>query len=246
VIALAALALAGAAWVQLSCSAAARGRLDRIQAAAELASQRRRIAVVSPLRSPAMAAAVVGSACALLVGGMPGLVLGALVGVGVDRWLRRLEPLASRRRRERIAADLPIAAEILAACAVAGANVQDALAVTADTVGGPLGGYLRQVEHRLRLGTDPQLAWQASADVEPMLAVTITRSLDSGAPLADALLAVADRLRARHAALVRERVRAVGVRAAAPLGLCFLPAFVLVGVVPVVVSFARMLGPGSP
>jgi hypothetical protein len=33
--------------------------------------------------------------------------------------------------------------------------------------------------------------------------------------------------------------RAVAVRAAAPLGLCFLPAFVLLGVVPTVLGLAR-------
>jgi hypothetical protein len=32
------------------------------------------------------------------------------------------------------------------------------------------------------------------------------------------------------------KARAVGARAAAPLGLCFLPAFVLVAIVPIVVA----------
>jgi hypothetical protein len=35
-----------------------------------------------------------------------------------------------------------------------------------------------------------------------------------------------------------EAARSAGVRAVAPLGLCFLPAFVLVGVVPTVVGLA--------
>ena len=39
------------------------------------------------------------------------------------------------------------------------------------------------------------------------------------------------------------RARTVGVRAAAPLGLCLLPAFVLVGVVPLVAgTVASLLG----
>jgi hypothetical protein len=37
------------------------------------------------------------------------------------------------------------------------------------------------------------------------------------------------------------RARALGARAAAPLGLCFLPAFVLVGIVPVVAGVGPLL-----
>jgi hypothetical protein len=40
---------------------------------------------------------------------------------------------------------------------------------------------------------------------------------------------------------VEERARSVGVKAAVPLGLCLLPAFVLVGVVPLVVSLLTSL-----
>jgi pilus assembly protein TadC len=35
---------------------------------------------------------------------------------------------------------------------------------------------------------------------------------------------------------MEQSARSVGVHAAAPLGLCFLPAFVLVGIVPSIVS----------
>jgi hypothetical protein len=44
---------------------------------------------------------------------------------------------------------------------------------------------------------------------------------------------------ARRAA--EARARSLGARAAAPLGLCFLPAFVLVGVVPIVVTAGGFL-----
>jgi hypothetical protein len=40
---------------------------------------------------------------------------------------------------------------------------------------------------------------------------------------------------------VEERARGVGVRAAVPLGLCLLPSFVLLGVVPLVVSLLQSL-----
>jgi pilus assembly protein TadC len=52
-------------------------------------------------------------------------------------------------------------------------------------------------------------------------------------------LAADERERARWDAL--ERARRAGVQAVGPLAACFLPAFVLVGVLPVVVGVARSL-----
>ena len=46
----------------------------------------------------------------------------------------------------------------------------------------------------------------------------------------------ADELREQRRASARERARSVGVKTAAPLGLCFLPAFVLIGIVPTIIS----------
>ena len=68
------------------------------------------------------------------------------------------------------------------------------------------------------------------------LAVAVARSADSGAALVDALATAADDLRAQRRSQVEADARKVGVRLTAPLGLAFLPAFVLLGVVPVVVS----------
>ena len=64
------------------------------------------------------------------------------------------------------------------------------------------------------------------------------RSAQSGAPLSTVLARIAqDMRRDRHAA-VEVAARSAGVRAVAPLAACFLPAFLLVGVVPVVASLA--------
>jgi hypothetical protein len=50
---------------------------------------------------------------------------------------------------------------------------------------------------------------------------------------------LADELQADQRALVEDRARRVGVLAALPLGVCLLPAFMLLGIVPTV---AAMLG----
>ena len=62
------------------------------------------------------------------------------------------------------------------------------------------------------------------------------RAVESGASVADAMLRLADDQRRRSQAAVEGRARAVGVKAAVPLGLCLLPAFVLIGIVPLVVA----------
>jgi tight adherence protein B len=70
------------------------------------------------------------------------------------------------------------------------------------------------------------------------------RADESGARLATTLSGVAERAREdAHAATIAAARRA-GVAAVAPLGLCFLPAFLLIGVVPVVLGSAHGLLPG--
>jgi pilus assembly protein TadC len=70
------------------------------------------------------------------------------------------------------------------------------------------------------------------------LARAFIRSDSTGAPIAETVTAVADdqRLAARWSA--EAAARRAGVLAVGPLALCFLPAFVLTGVVPVIVAVA--------
>ena len=60
--------------------------------------------------------------------------------------------------------------------------------------------------------------------------------MESGASVADALHRLAEDLRVTQRAALEARARSVGVKAALPLGVCLLPAFILVGVVPLVVG----------
>ncbi len=94
---------------------------------------------------------------------------------------------------------------------------------------------------RLALGVPAATVWAdlaADPDLAP-LGRTMARAHDTGAPVVAAVERLADELAAAGRADVEDRARAVGVRAAVPLGLCLLPAFVLVGIVPLV---AGLLG----
>jgi hypothetical protein len=89
---------------------------------------------------------------------------------------------------------------------------------------------------RIALGVPPADVWGSLA-VEPALAPlgrTLARSARTGEPVADALERLGRELAARARAEVEDSARRVGVRAAVPLGLCLLPAFLLIGIVPVV------------
>ncbi|WP_026240477.1 hypothetical protein [Parafrankia discariae] len=73
-------------------------------------------------------------------------------------------------------------------------------------------------------------------------AAAIGRTESSGAKLAATLTRIGDRARQEAHAAAIAAARRAGVLAVAPLGLCFLPAFLLLGVVPVVIGSAPDLG----
>lgn len=186
---------------------------------------------------PLMAVAA-GVAAAMLIGGWWGVPIGAAVGFGAHRLLARTEPAALRAARLRAAADLPLAADLVAAALRAGAPVDHAVSAVADALGGPLGDQLDRTARALRLGGAPADAWTHLSGVPgaQRLAAAAVRSSASGGALAGALTRLADDLRADRSVSAEAAARRAGVLIVLPLGLCFLPAFVLAGLVPVVVA----------
>nr|MDT0660097.1 type II secretion system F family protein [Micromonospora sp. DSM 115978] len=179
-----------------------------------------------------------GLATALIVGGWSGVLLGLLVAAGAGPALRRIEPPAARRRRLREVADLPLAADLLAAALRAGAPVDVAVSAVAEALDGPLGRRLAQVGRTLRLGGGTAEAWEPLLVVAgaQRLADAAVRSAASGGALAGALTRIADDLRGDRAVAAEAAARRAGVLIVLPLGLCFLPAFLLAGLVPVIVA----------
>ncbi|MEU4665183.1 type II secretion system F family protein [Micromonospora chalcea] len=185
-----------------------------------------------------LGAALAGLAVPVVVGGWTGLFLGLLAGVAADRLLRRIEPRALRERRLRETADLPLAADLLAAALRAGAPVDRSALAVAEALGGPLADRLGRVGRTLGLGGTATEAWahlSCVAGAEPVVAAAV-RSSNSGAALARALTRLADDLRAERSTAAEAAARRAGVLIVLPLGLCFLPAFILAGLVPVIVA----------
>jgi pilus assembly protein TadC len=179
-----------------------------------------------------------GLAVGVLVGGWPGVLVGLGTAVLLVRYLGRLEPAHRRRERERAALDLPYAADLVAAALRAGLPTERALRVVAASLGGPLGIRLDRVAGSLGLGVAPVDAWRPLHDLPAgaRVSAAAVRSADSGAALAGAFARLADDLRAARLATVEAAAHRAGVLVVLPLGLCFLPAFVVAGIVPVIVA----------
>ncbi|WP_329017980.1 type II secretion system F family protein [Micromonospora rifamycinica] len=185
-----------------------------------------------------LGAALAGLAVLLLVGGWPGVLGGALTVPVADRLLRQVETPAARTRRLREAADLPLAADLLAAAMRAGAPVDRSVLAVSDALDGPLAARLGRIGRTLLLGGEPREAWAHLSPVpgaDRMVGAAL-RSSRSGAALAGALTRVADDLRADRSMAAEASARRAGVLIVLPLGLCFLPAFILAGLVPVIVA----------
>ncbi|MEU8377925.1 type II secretion system F family protein [Streptosporangium sp. NPDC048865] len=193
-----------------------------------------------PGRGEVAVALAPGLAAFLAVGGLPGVVAG-LAGFGVALVvLRRREPAELREERRRVTADLPLAADLMVACLRAGQPITGAIDVTVEAIGGPLGERLAWVSGQLRLGAAPESAWQALASERSLapLSRAMGRAALSGAPVADVLSRLSDDSRRAARAASSAAAQRVGVQAVAPLGLCFLPAFVFLGIIPVVAGLA--------
>ena len=131
--------------------------------------------------------------------------------------------------------------DVLAVCLASGMAVSSAAATAAPSAPPKLAAVLRRAADLLALGADPSVAWSISPDLPAgsvdaqtdALLRLARRSASSGAALADGVAELADE--SRHDAAAAERA---GVLIAGPLGLCFLPAFVCLGIVPVVAGLA--------
>lgn len=86
----------------------------------------------------------------------------------------------------------------------------------------------------LLAGAQPEAAWSSLAmeQTTAPLAAAVIRAGRTGAPAAETVGRAARELREAAADALAAEVRAVGVRATAPLVVCFLPALVFLGVLP--------------
>lgn len=139
--------------------------------------------------------------------------------------------------------------DILAACLTAGMSTPAAAAAAAQLAPAGLAHRLTRAGNLLALGADAAVAWdQRQSPADPhgaALARMARRSAESGAALAKGAAELADQVRSEAGAAAEAAAGRASVLIAGPLGVCFLPAFICLGVVPVVVGLAgHVLGTG--
>lgn len=158
-------------------------------------------------------------------------------------------PTAAAAARAPDPLDTATAFDLFAACLRAGLPVASAALAAAGSAPEPLGAALRHAADLLALGSDPVTAWQEATDCADDATKTLgrmaRRSARSGASLAEGVAELAQQRRAAASDAAAATAERAGVLIAGPLGLCFLPAFVCLGIVPVVIGlFGRVLGGG--
>lgn len=135
--------------------------------------------------------------------------------------------------------DTAMMLELIGAMLDAGSGIGRALELVADSASAEYHQSLRPVVSALAIGADWETAWRSSEARTPELLV-LRQALGfaalTGAPSSAILYAQAARLRRERFRAAEKRAAALGVRLVVPLGLCSLPAFVCLGVVPVLLA----------
>ncbi|MDT0182913.1 type II secretion system F family protein [Microbacterium sp. ARD31] len=196
---------------------------------------------------PLRAIGVVGAGVAawLFVGGAAGPVAGVVGAAGAWWTLSRVEPPGARREREEVQRTLPHLIDLLASTLRSGADPVAGLAQVCDALPGAAAERLAPVVEHARWGATAAEAWRAVGDDEQLapLVRAMVRSYASGASVVDLVERLADELEREGLAQAEDAARRVGVAAAVPLGVCLLPAFLLLGVVPTVASLFGTVAP---
>jgi Flp pilus assembly protein TadB len=228
----AALALAGAV-----LASAPRSGSGRLRAMATGTGATPPAAPHGPLRP--VAGAVVGGVLGGAVGGAVWIaalcaVAGFGLGLAAGRWAGGAGP------PDDDPAELSAAWAQLAVCLEVGLPVAAAVGAAAVPLRGRAGTELRRVAGLLELGADPVQAWSAAARLPRLAAFARAagRSAATGAALARAARAEGTRLQDRLTDLAEARAQRAAVLVTAPLGVCFLPAFLVLGIAPVVIGLA--------
>ena len=159
--------------------------------------------------------------------------------------LKRLytRPAPTHRPRAPTRTSSAAAFDLLAACLSAGMPVPTAIRAVADHFPPHITTPLRETADLLALGATPADAWTPAAacpDLAP-LARGARRSARSGTALADLANGLARRARDQAADAAEARAQRAAVLIAGPLALCFLPAFLCLGIAPVVIGLATTL-----
>lgn len=186
-----------------------------------------------------LASGLAAVAAALLLGQPLAIAAGPTVFVVSRALLQRLAARASKPGRARMSA---FATELVAACLDAGATPAAALEAAGRHVPGTLGEALTAAAQALAAGAPVEEALPEIGPLAPIASV-FRRSSQTGSAMSEQLIGAAAQLRADEQFERLAKAQRVAVLSALPLGLCMLPAFLVLAVVPAVVGLGTGLLP---
>ncbi|VTY02275.1 type II secretion system F family protein [Rothia mucilaginosa] len=136
-------------------------------------------------------------------------------------------------------ADTALMLELLAAQLRAGLSPLAALMALAEALNS---GHLRQICRRLQVGATWEVAWAGTASGSwGQLRDALAPAYTAGSPSAPLLRALADAQRLSERRAAERAAGKLSVALVVPLGLCSLPAFICLGIVPILISLLPTL-----
>ncbi len=200
----------------------------------------------------ALAPVIAAASCALVVAAVAVMASGSwptreALDPTTDR--RDDAPLtrrASRSRLRAVHAETPQLLDLLAAGSTAGLSAELSFRQAVNSLRGPLGEDLRAMIDTVDLGKPWRTALaehaEATGDGDLRRAVSVlARTETLGVPLSEATAELAASVREARRAVTLERARTAPVKMLFPLVFLILPAFLLLTVVPVLITTIRSI-----
>lgn len=133
---------------------------------------------------------------------------------------------------------VPLMLDLLGTALESGLAIQNALHVVAGVSDHATCEALRRVAAALEMGVAWDEAWEGNTNRSGLAQLHAALSFGAltGASAASLLYAEAAQIRRAGARQAERRAAALGVKLVVPLGLCSLPAFIALGIVPVVLA----------
>ena len=182
-------------------------------------------------------------------GGGPGAVIMTAVGIALGAVAPRYY-LARRtkKRRERIEAELPDALDLMSVAVRAGASVDRALKLVSEKTEGPLSEEFAQCVRDVNMLSFrssealSRMAERTGSRQLSMFCSALAQSIEQGAAVAPVLLDQASVARRAQVDFLEARANTIPTKVVLPMGLAFVPATILTGVAPQIASLVGFLG----
>jgi pilus assembly protein TadC len=131
--------------------------------------------------------------------------------------------------------------DLLALTLRGGVGLVEAMEAVGSRVAGPLGLHLQTVAAAGRWGVEDATAWASIPSAWEPAARALRMAATAGVAPADALVRAAEEMRRAEQQRLEVATATLGIRIVLPLGLVFLPAFILTTVVPIVLGLAQQV-----